>query len=214
MGRFSRTAIAASLTTAAQANYNTTSLARVCTISNIQAALPSNGTFTGIDLIPSAVTASVVYNASTSASMAATTTTSATYNYCNATVTYTHTGKGDEVVLKIAFPEPSDFENRFYVAGGGGYSLSSDSTGGLAYGAVGAATSAGYDAFDQSYDEVVLNGNGSINWDATYMFSYQALGEMTKVSKEIIKSFYGMSGDSKIYTYYEGASSREFETIM
>ncbi|KAF2159911.1 hypothetical protein M409DRAFT_70788 [Zasmidium cellare ATCC 36951] len=207
MGRFSRAAVAASLTSAVGAASNATSLADVCTVSNIQAALPSNGTLLGIDLIPSAVTASVVYNATTGGGMTTTTsTTSTTYNYCNATVTYTHTGKGDEVVLKIVFPEPSTFKNRYYVAGGGGFSLSSDATGGLAYGAVGAATSAGYDAFDQSYDEVVLYGNGSINWDATYMFSYQALGEMTKVSKEVTKGFYGLSSDTKVYTYYEGCS--------
>lgn len=206
MGRFSRAAVAASLTSAVQAASNATSLADACTVSNIQAALPSNGTLLGIDLIPSAVTASAVYNASIGGGMGSTTG-SATYSYCNATVTYTHTGKGDEVILKIAFPAPSDFEGRFYVAGGGGFSLSSDATGVLAYGAVGAATSAGYDAFDQSYDEVVLYGNGSINWDATYMFSYQALGEMTKVGKEVTKSFYGMSSDSKVYTYYEGTQT-------
>lgn len=204
MGRFSRAAFAASLTSAVQAASNTTSLADACTVSNIQAALPSNGTLLGIDLSPSAVTAGAVYNASLSGGVGSTTSSSTTYNYCNATVTYTHTGKGDEVVVKMAFPEPSTFKNRYYVAGGGGFSLSSDATGGLTYGAVGAATSAGYDAFDQAYDAVVLYGNGSINWDATYMFGYQALGEMTEVSKVITKGFYGMSSDTKLYTYYEG----------
>lgn len=195
MRQSSRTAIAA-LAVAV----NAASLSDVCTVSNVQAAIPANGTLLGIDLIPSAVTAGAVYNAS--AGMGSTT----TYTYCNVTVTYTHTGKGDKVVIKYAFPSPSDFENRFYVAGGGGYSLSSDATGGLAYGAVGGATDAGYDAFDYSYDEVVLYGNGSINWDATYMFGYQALGEMTQVGKTLTKGFYGLSDDAKVYTYYEGCS--------
>jgi tannase len=186
--------------TALAATANAASLSDVCTVSNVQAAIPANGTLLGIDLIPSAVTASAVYNAS--AGMGST----ATYTYCNVTVTYTHTGKGDQVVIKYAFPSPSDFENRFYVAGGGGFSLSSDATGGLAYGAVGGATSAGYDAFDYSYDEVVLYGNGSINWDATHMFGYQALGEMTQVGKTLTKGFYGLSDDTKVYTYYEGCS--------
>lgn len=130
-----------------------------------------------------------------------------TYNYCNVTVTYTHAGKGDTVVLKYAFPEPSDFKKRFYVAGGGGFSLSSDATGGLEYGAAGGATSAGYDALNGvSYDSVNLYGNGSINWDATYMFAYQGLGEMTQVGKYLTKGFYGLSSTAKIYTYYEGCS--------
>ncbi|KAF7893163.1 uncharacterized protein EAF02_000701 [Botrytis sinoallii] len=125
MRQSSRTAIAALAVTV-----NAASLSDVCTVSNVQAAIPANGTLLGIDSIPSAVTADAVYNAS--AGMGSTT----TYTYCNVTVTYTHTGKGDKVVIKYAFPSPSDFENRFYVAGGGGYSLSSDATGGLAYGAL------------------------------------------------------------------------------
>ncbi|RSL66072.1 Tannase [Fusarium duplospermum] len=92
------------------------------------------------------------------------------------------------------------------VAGGGGFSLSSDATGGLSYGAAGGATDAGYDGFDTSYDEVVLHGNGSINWDAAHMFGYQALGEMTLIGKTIAEAFYGLSKDEKIYTYYEGCS--------
>ncbi|KAI1380957.1 tannase [Hypoxylon crocopeplum] len=190
------------------ANSTSGSITDVCTVSNVQAALPANGTLLGIDLIPSAVTASVVYNATTGGGMGGPSTggSTTTYTYCNVTVTYTHTGKGDKVVVKYAFPQPSDFKSRFYVAGGGGFSLSSDATGGLAYGAVGGATDAGYDAFTNSYDEVVLYGNGSINWDATYMFSYQALGEMTKVGKPLTEAFYGLSSETKIFTYFEGCS--------
>jgi tannase len=194
MRQSTRAAVAALAATA-----NAASLADVCTVSNVQAAIPSNGTLLGMDVLPSSVTASAV---NSTAGMGSTT----TYTYCNVTVTYTHTGKGDEVVVKYAFPSPTDFTTRFYVAGGGGFSLSSDATGGLEYGAVGAATSAGYDAFDYSYDEKVLYGNGSINWDATYMFSYQALGEMTLLGKTLTRGFYGLESDAKVYTYYEGCS--------
>jgi tannase len=129
-----------------------------------------------------------------------------TYTYCNVTVTYTHTGTNDTVLVKYAFPSPMEFKSRFYVAGGGGFSLSNDATGGLQYGAASGATSAGYDAFSNSYDEVALYGNGSINWDATHMFGYQALGEMAIIGKPLARAFYGMSSDTKIYTYYEGCS--------
>ncbi|KAI1091018.1 tannase and feruloyl esterase [Rostrohypoxylon terebratum] len=193
---------------ASASNTTTSSISDVCTVSNVQAALPANGTLLGIDLIPSAVTASIVYNATTGAGGmgGSSSSSSTTYTYCNVTVQYTHTGKNDTVVVKYAFPQPSDFKNRFYVAGGGGFSLSSDATGGLSYGAVGGATDAGYDAFSNSYDDVVLYGNGSINWDATYMFSYQALGEMTQVGKPLTQAFYGMTNDTKVYTYFEGCS--------
>ncbi|GAQ45525.1 hypothetical protein AtubIFM55763_007891 [Aspergillus tubingensis] len=196
MRKSTRAVVAALAAATAQAS----SLSDLCTVSNVQSALPSNGTLLGINLIPSAVTANTVTDASSGMGS------SGSYDYCNVTVTYTHTGKGDKVVVKYALPAPSDFKNRFYVAGGGGFSLSSDATGGLEYGAASGATDAGYDAFSYSYDEVVLYGNGSINWDATYMFSYQALGEMTKIAKPLTRGFYGLSSDKKIYTYYEGCS--------
>ncbi|KAI1619992.1 Tannase/feruloyl esterase [Exophiala viscosa] len=131
---------------------------------------------------------------------------STTYSYCNVTVTYTHPGKDDTVVVKYAFPEPSEFESRFYVAGGGGYALNSDATGGLEYGAAAGATSAGCDALDYSYMDKVLTGNGSINWDATNMFGLEALGEMALLGKYLTKALYSMSDSDKLYTYYEGCS--------
>ncbi|UQC89827.1 tannase [Colletotrichum lupini] len=199
MSKYSKAALRA-----LAARAGTSSLADVCTVENVQNALPSNGTLLGIDLVPSSITASPVYNATSGGGMMGGSSTPLTY--CNVTVAYTHTGKGDTVNLKYAFPSPDVFKNRFYVAGGGGFSLSSDSTGGISYGAAGGATDAGYDAFNNSYDEVVLYGNGSINWDATHMFGYQALGEMTQVGKAITKGFYSMGADDKVYTYYEGCS--------
>ncbi|KAF7894458.1 uncharacterized protein EAF01_009909 [Botrytis porri] len=177
------------------------------TVSNVQAAIPANGTLLGIDLIPSAVIAGAVYNAS--ASMGSTT----TYTSCNVTVTYTHTGKDDKVVIKYAFPSPSDFETRFYVAGGGGYSLSSDATRGLTYGTASGATDTGYHTFDYSYNKVILYGNGSINWDTIYMFGYQESGEMIQVGKTFMKGFCGLSDDTKVYTYYKGCFDEERESI-
>jgi tannase len=153
-------------------------LAELCTVSNVQAALPANGTIAGIELIPSSVTATAVYNASTSSGgmmrkrqSSSSSSSTTTYSYCNVTATYTHAGKGDSVVVWYGFPDPSIFENRFYVSGGGGYSLASGVTGGLEYGAVTGCTDAGYDAFSNSLDEVVLYANGSLNWDNIVMVS-------------------------------------------
>jgi tannase len=184
---------------------NGTTLTEICTVPNVQAALPANGTLLGIEPIPSTVTASPFY--SVTAGNAQGSTTSGTYTCCNVTVAYSHTGKNDSILVKFAFPNPSTFKNRYYVAGGGGYALSSDAIGGLAYGASGAATSAGYDAFDYSYDEKALYGNGSVNWDAAVAFGYAAFGEMTVLAKPFTESFYGLSDAAKLYTYYEGCSN-------
>ncbi|KAJ5702272.1 hypothetical protein N7488_009820 [Penicillium malachiteum] len=187
--RLQRGVSAAAFAAAASAS----SLSELCTVSNVESALPANGTLLGISVLPSLTTAN--------------TASSQSYDYCNVTLTYTHPGKGDRVVVQYGLPAPADYKKRFYVAGGGGYSLSTSSTGGLEYGAASGATDAGYDALSGvSYDEVVLYGNGSINWDATYMFGYQALGEMTKLGKYFTKGFYGDSTSSKVYTYYEGCS--------
>lgn len=132
----------------------------------------------------------------------------------NVTVSFTHTGKGDVVPIKLAFPDPDAFENRWYLGGGGGYSISSDATGGIAYGAAGGATSAGYDAFNYALDEQVLYGNGSINWDAVYAFSYVALGELTKIGKPTTAAFYGLTDDAKLYSYFEGCSDGGVSNLL
>lgn len=187
---------------------NATSLADVCTVSNVQAALPANGSILGLELLPETVTAAAVYNASTSMGPPGSVTAAdaVTYNYCNVTVSYAHNGKGDVIPVEFAFPEPHTFKNRFYLAGGSGFSLSSSATGGLAYGAASGATSAGYDAFNQQFDAAVLYGNGTINWDATYAFAYVALGELTKIGKPLTQAFYGVNHSTKLYTYFEGCS--------
>jgi tannase len=202
MRQSSRAAAAAAL---AATTANAASLADLCTVSNVQAGLPAKGTILGINALPDTVTASPVYNASSGGGMGSNSSTT-TYSYCNVTLAYTHNGKGDTLNVKYAFPEPSNFVNRFYLGGGGGFSLSSDATGGFAYSTASGATDAGYGAFDYSYDEKVLYGNGSINWDSTYAFSYTALVELIQLGKPLTQSFYGMSCDTKLYTYFEGCS--------
>ncbi|ROV98786.1 hypothetical protein VPNG_08435 [Cytospora leucostoma] len=182
------------------------SLSSLCTVSNVATALPLNGTILGVNLLPSTVTANVANSSSsTGGGMPKRDDTSSTY--CNVTVQYNHPGKNDNIVLWYTFPAPSDFQNRFYVAGGGGYSEgSSDPTGGLEYGAVSGSTDSGYDGFTKTLDEVVLTGNGSIAWDDVIMFAYQAQGEMAIVGKELSRGFYGLDDENKVYTYFEGCS--------
>lgn len=171
---------------ASDSSSTSSSLDDLCSVSHVQASLPLNGTLLGIDMIPTAVEVNVAE--------------SSNYSYCNISVSYAHTGKDDTVVLNYALPDPSDFENRFYVAGGFGYTLSTSSTGGLSYGAASGCTDAVYDGFSTSYDELVLFGNGSINWDATYIFAFQGLDEMTAIGKSLTSAFYGTSDNEKLYT--------------
>ncbi|KAL5040920.1 hypothetical protein BDW71DRAFT_192805 [Aspergillus fruticulosus] len=185
---------AAGLALAATAHAASSSLSSLCNVANVRSALPVNGTMIGIDLLPSSVTAKTANSTSGD-------------EYCDVSVSYVHTGSDYEVVVKYGFPSPNIFKNRFYVAGGFGYTLNTGITGGLEYGAVSGATDAGYGALTgTTIDEVNLLGNGTINWDPIYMFAYQALGEMTTIAKPLIRGFYGLDDDSRLYTYYEGCS--------
>lgn len=183
------------------------SLADICTVAKLQAALPANGTLNGINLLPSTVTANALYNVTSSGGGMMKRDDTSGSTYCNVTVSYQHTGTNDNVVLWYTFPAPDAFKNRLYMAGGGGYTLSTnDPTGGLEYGAVSGSSDVGYDGFNSvTLDEVVLNGNGSLNWDNINMFSYQAWGETTLVGQYITKALYGL-GDTKLYSYFEGCS--------
>ncbi|WVF72293.1 hypothetical protein IAT40_007106 [Kwoniella sp. CBS 6097] len=155
------------------------------------------------DTPPSASATSGAENSTTSSTDS---TSVSSTSYCNVTLSYTHTGRGDTVNLVYAFPTPDDYESRFCVGGGGGYSLNSDATGGLDYGAASGVTDGGYDAFNYSYDEKALLANGTVDWQAAHMFGYQALGEMTKIGKYITPNLYGVDNSTKVYTYYSGCS--------
>lgn len=194
-------ACVSSLTTAHAA-----SLADACTISHVQASLPANGTFLGINLDPTSVTANPVYNASNTAQDFFP---AATYDYCNVTISYSHNASGDLVHLQYWFPAPDSFKSRYLSTGGGGYAINSGYNGlpgGVMYGAVAGSTDGGFGSFSTQLDAVVLKANGTLNWDAILMFGYQAIGEMTRIGKGITKNFYGMSEGEKIYTYYQGCS--------
>lgn len=170
----------------------------LCTVANVQAALPVNGTLLGIELLPSSVATSIVYNATAEE-------TTKLYDYCNVTLSYVHTGTSDIVKLNYVLPSPDVFLNRFLVTGGFAYQLNTDFLGSLVYGAATGGTDGGYGALSgTSFSSVLLKGNGTINWDNTYMFAYQALGELTTVAKPLLQGFYGTQ--DKIYTYFEGCS--------
>lgn len=123
-----------------------TALAQLCTVANIQAALPANGTLNSINFLTDTVTVSPLYNITAAVGTWPSTSRRSPVTYCNVTVSYSRPGK-TAVTLLYASPSPNSLLNRFYVAGGSGYTLSSSAIGSLSYGTVSGATSAGDDAF-------------------------------------------------------------------
>jgi tannase len=198
----SRLTVGAALSVAVQA----ASLADVCTVDHVQASLPATGTFLGLTLDSSSVTANPVYNASTTGNDFFP---AASYDYCNLTFAYSHDGRDDKVQVQYWFPAPEKFKNRFLSTGGGGYAINSGSQsfpGGVQYGAAAGSTDGGFGSFSTNLDIVILKANGTIDWDAIHNFGYQSIGELTQIGKATAKSFYGLGADAKIYTYYQGCS--------
>lgn len=177
-------------------------LEEVCTSDYASTRLPPSEFIKGITVHDSSVVATPVYNASVSDEVFYP---DATFDYCNITWNYSHDGRNDEVTLTYWLPAPEDFQNRFLSTGGGGYLISSDAgslPGGIIYGAVAGTTDAGFGSLTTQFDYVNLLANGTLNYEDLYMFSYNAIHEMTVLGKEFTELFYNTT--DKVYSYYQG----------
>ncbi|RAH68524.1 tannase and feruloyl esterase [Aspergillus aculeatinus CBS 121060] len=192
-----------SLAISAAALAQAVSLEDVCTSAYAKAAIPSTGLAQGVVTNPSSVTAAPVYNESTAGSNYYP---AGTYNYCNITMTYSHAGKDDEVLLQFWMPSPEDFQNRWLSTGGFGFAINvaTNVPAGLPYGAVAGRTDGGFGSFDTQFSSVYPLVNGTANYDALYMFGYQAHHEMSSIGKAFTKNFFNMT--DKLYSYYQGCS--------
>lgn len=131
-------------------------------------------------------------------------------DFCNVTVTYTHPGWEDRVAVYVWLPlEQKDWNGRFLAQGGGGWAAGNEGSPamGILKGYAGAFTDAGHDIWDPAAGgraEWTLHSPGVPNLPLIYDFSYQALDDMTKISKAVIESFYGKKPK---YSYWEGCST-------
>ncbi|PYH73629.1 putative tannase [Aspergillus vadensis CBS 113365] len=192
---------------AALANAATPStLAELCTDSIVKAALPPSEFIQGITIDSDSVTTEVVTNSSFSSDFYP----SATIDYCNVTFAYSHDGiDGDQVLLEIWLPAPTDFKNRWLSTGGGGYAINSGDQslpGGVMYGAASGMTDGGFGGFSNNADTAMLLANGTLNYETLYMFAYKAHRELSLLGKALTRNVYGMSDSDKLYAYYQGCS--------
>lgn len=179
------------------------SLSSLCTISNIAANLPVSN-FTDLVFSTGSISATPVYNGSAKSSTNFPGVSGLTY--CNVTFSYSHSGLGDTVLVQYFLPDPSLFRNRFLTTGGGGLAINSGSTAllqGPAYGAVAGMTDGGFGGFSKMLDEVLLIGNGTLNYRTLFNFAYESIHEMNIIGKQLTKNFYGTSS---VYSYYFGCS--------
>ncbi|KAJ5832114.1 hypothetical protein N7474_000425 [Penicillium riverlandense] len=199
---------AAALLGSASIAQATTSLDDVCTVSYVKKSLPADDFISGIAVDSSSVTAQPFTNVKIAS---ANFYPDATIDFCNVTFAYTHSGRNDRVLVNYWLPPPSKFANRFLATGGGGYAINSGTTtsgslpGGVMYGAVAGLTDGGFGSLETQVSNVILKENGTINYDALFMFGYEGIHEMTVLGKELTQLFYKTS-DTKLYSYYQGCS--------
>ncbi|KAH8678036.1 feruloyl esterase-like protein B precursor [Xylariales sp. PMI_506] len=178
----------------------------ICTVSYAQEALPAAGFYPGITIDSSSVTTALTSDYEVSSEWYP----NATITYCNVTFAYSHDGLADDLVhVTYWIPAPDEFQNRYVSTGGGGLAINSGSSyipTGIIVGAVSGITDGGFGSFNTQWDAAFLEANGTINWQATYMFGYQAHHELAILGKEFAKNLYSVPSTTKVYSYYQGCS--------
>ncbi|RAK95164.1 tannase and feruloyl esterase [Aspergillus ibericus CBS 121593] len=160
-----------------------TSLADVCTSTYARSVAPSSPLM-GVTVDTSSVTANPVYNYSSAATAfwAA-----STFDFCNVTLSYSHNGLDDQVLLQFWLPAPADFQNRWLSTGGFGYAINGDSAdlpGGVMYGAASGQTDGGFGGFSTEFDAVFLKANGTIDREALYMGGREGWSQVQRFAEE------------------------------
>lgn len=78
--------------------------------------------------------------------------------------------------------------------------------GGIIYGAVSGLTDGGFGADVDNTIATFLSANGTENWHNIYMWGYKSIQELSIIGKAFTKTFYSMSDDTHLYSYYQGCS--------
>ncbi|TGJ82093.1 hypothetical protein E0Z10_g6668 [Xylaria hypoxylon] len=182
------------------------SLAEICTVDYVQAALPVEDLGLAVTIDPSSVSVALATNQTVSSNWFQT----AVISYCTATFAYSHNGlSSDTVHVSYLIPSPDKFANRYLSTGGGGLAINSGTqttTGGVAVGAVAGITDGGFGSFNTQFDAVFLESEGTVNWQATYMFGYQAHHELATLGKQFARNLFSVPEAEKVYSYYQGCS--------
>ncbi|OTB00359.1 hypothetical protein M426DRAFT_66038 [Hypoxylon sp. CI-4A] len=126
--------------------------------------------------------------------------------FCNVTITYTHTGQNDSVVVETWLPIDS-WNERLQSVGGGGFQAGRFA---LGYAAMAGAIYDGYATTTTdgglgtaSYPSWALVSPGNFNLVALDDLGHTTLNDMAIIAKDVIQSYYG-KGPS--YSYFNACS--------
>ncbi|KAI0442425.1 tannase and feruloyl esterase [Xylaria telfairii] len=182
------------------------SLADICTVDHVTTVLPVEDLGLAVTVDTSSVSVALTTNKTVGSSWYP----SAVVDYCTVTFAYSHNGlNNDTVHVSYLVPSPEKFSKRYLSTGGGGLAINSGTQytqGGIVAGAVAGITDGGFGSFNTQFDAAFLLANGTVNWQATYMFGYQAHHELATLGKQFTRNLFNVSADDKLYSYYMGCS--------
>ncbi|KAF1359877.1 putative feruloyl esterase [Lizonia empirigonia] len=131
-------------------------------------------------------------------------------DFCNVTLTHTHPGNNDTLHTQIWLPlNPTKWNKRMQMAGGGGWSAGFQQAFSGMYGAIteGYATSTvdgGVHVENAGSPAAwALKSPGNVDYEALQNFAFKGLVDGALATKSIIESYYGHAPD---YSYWSGCS--------
>ncbi|KAK4154241.1 Tannase/feruloyl esterase [Chaetomidium leptoderma] len=137
--------------------------------------------------------------------------------FCNVTVTYTHPGQGDNIIVETWLPiENPTWNDRLQAAGGGGWAAGRFATmymtmqGALGDGYATTTTDAGL-GYSEDPTDWALASPGNVDWYKFNNFGSVSLNDQAIISKSLIKSFYGTG---PVFSYWNGCSQGGRQGVM
>ncbi|SPO01598.1 related to tannase precursor [Cephalotrichum gorgonifer] len=135
-------------------------------------------------------------------------------DFCNITITYTHPGWGDNVIVTTLLPQKNAWNGRLMAHGGGGLATGAFTImeltmlPGLVEGYAVTTTNGGHTdppADDTSGDAPwALSSLGNVNWPLLVDFASVALHDLSTVGKAVVDAFYGVPA---VRSYFYGGST-------
>ncbi|KAK3292852.1 tannase and feruloyl esterase-domain-containing protein [Chaetomium fimeti] len=137
--------------------------------------------------------------------------------FCNVTVSYTHPGQEDNILVETWLPiENPTWNDRLQASGGAGWVAGRQAfsyetmAGSLADGYAATTTDAG---LGSTVDPAIwaVTSPGNINWYSVNNFASVALNDQAIISKDVVESFYGKAA---AYSYFNGCSQGGRQGLM
>ncbi|KAK9417658.1 putative Tannase/feruloyl esterase [Seiridium unicorne] len=136
--------------------------------------------------------------------------------FCNVTVTYTHPGQNDNIIVEAWLPTADNWNERFLAVGGAGWGAGRfdlawlDMAGAIADGYATITTDAGLVSTTDPSGWALLSP-GNVNLYALQNFASVSLEDEAKIGKSLIQSFYGKE---PVYSYWNGCSQGGRQGLM